>query len=63
MADLSEDPPRPAAIQKRRRRRAPIAPPEPTHPALLEMVRLLARAQARVMIEMNEGEQDDGQNP
>lgn len=63
MAELSEEPARPAAIQKRRRRRAPIASPEPTHPALLEMVRLLARAQARVMIEKNEGEQDDGQNP
>ena len=62
MAELSEEPARPAAIQKRRRK-APVAPPEPTHPALLQMVRLLARAQARVMIEKNEGEQDDGQNP
>ena len=62
MAELSEETPRPAAIPKRRRK-APVAPPEPTHPALLEMVRLLARAQARVMIEKNEGEQDDRQNP
>lgn len=63
MAELSEETPRAAVTPKRRRRKAPIAPPEPTHPALLEMVRLLARAQARVMIEKNEGEQDDGQNP
>ena len=63
MAELSEEPARPTAIPKRRHRKAPVAPPEPTHPALLEMVRLLARAQARVMIEKNEGQQDDGQNP
>ena len=65
MAKRFEHTPRPAAIQKRRRRRAPVAPPEPTHPAVLEMVRLLARAQARAMIEKNEADDDDddGQNP
>ena len=63
MAELPEHSPRPAGIPKRRRPRAPVAPPGPTHPALLEMVKLLARAQARAMIEMEEADHDDGERP
>jgi len=63
MPEQSEETSRPSAIRRRRRIKAPIAGPEPTHPALLEMVRLLARAQARAMIEKNEAKYNDVERP